>query len=94
MLAELVTVSPLITARHSPPSPSSPYSILPLRMRVAAATPKDNTPENPAGISALKDELQTLEIDATTLKDPTEDDMEQIRSCLQGFLDLIQVGPD
>ena len=37
-------------------------------MRVAAATPKDNTPENPAGISALKDELQTLEIDATTLK--------------------------
>ena len=66
-------------------------SVLPLRMRVAAATPKGCVPADPSGILALKEELQALEIDAANLKEPTEADVEQIRGCLQGLLDVIAV---
>ena len=63
--------------------------MLPLRMRVAAATPKGCTPSDPSGILALKEEIAALEIDAQNLKEPMEEDVEQIRACLLALLDLI-----
>ena len=65
---------------------------MPLRARVAAATPKGGSPFDPATKSALKDELGTLEKDALDAKDPNEQGVEEMRNAVNALLDLLSVG--
>jgi len=57
--------------------------------RIRGATPKGAKPDEQPTITALKEELGALEADATTLKNPTDADIEEIRACMNAVLDLV-----
>ena len=65
-------------------------NVLPLIKRVRGAIPKGAVPTDPAAQAALKEEINALDKDATTHGDPSESDLEIMRTCLAGLLDLVQ----
>ena len=64
--------------------------LMPMIKRIRGAIPKGAVPDDPIAQSALKEEINALDKDATEHGDPTEDDLEIMRQCLAGLLDLVQ----